>query len=91
MTLPSNQLLAYRFGPDSALEGETGGALRAVAANLEPGTAIAAVLVEHTWARALEDAIARTGGTHVVAEAVDASRITDVLPLLHAAAGGSGS
>jgi hypothetical protein len=29
---------------------------------LEPGAAVAAVLVEHLWARTLDEAVSRTGG-----------------------------
>jgi DNA-binding NarL/FixJ family response regulator len=36
---------------------------RALAASLEPGTALAFLLVEHYWAAPLFDAIAETGGT----------------------------
>src|SRR5213080_1060830 len=35
---------------------------RTLAKDLSPGTALGAVLVEHVWADALEDAVARTGG-----------------------------
>ena len=48
---------------EKALAGACGEAIRALEAALAPGGAIAAVLVEHTWARALADAIAQTGGT----------------------------
>src|SRR4051794_21767660 len=37
-------------------------AVRALAGALAPGGALAAVLVEHVWSRALSDAVARMGG-----------------------------
>jgi hypothetical protein len=40
--------------------------LHAVAESLAPGGAVAAVLVEHRWADAIEDAVARTGGAKVL-------------------------
>ena len=40
---------------------------------------MAAVLVEHVWATALEDAVARTGGTPVASEFVDATALTEHL------------
>jgi hypothetical protein len=50
---------------DSAVE-QLAGALR-------PGSAMAAVLVEHVWAGALDDAVSRTGGTPLASEFVDAT------------------
>ena len=46
---------------------------------LEPGCAIAAVLVEHVWAEALEDAVSRTGGNLLAGEFVDATALTPEL------------
>jgi hypothetical protein len=53
---------------------------------LAPGDALAAVLVGHQWARALEDAVARTGGTEVANAFVDADRLTGLESELLAAA-----
>jgi hypothetical protein len=39
-------------------------------ASLAPGEAIATVLVEHVWARALEDAVTESGGTPLTNEFV---------------------
>lgn len=59
---------------------------------LEPGAAIAAVLVEHKWARALDDAVSRTGGTPLASEFVDGAALADLAPeLLAAARRGGGS
>jgi hypothetical protein len=60
--------------------------LRDIGAALAPGAAIAAVLVEHTWARALEDAVTQSGGTAVAGEFVDAATLADVAPRRRAAA-----
>jgi hypothetical protein len=46
---------------------------------LEPGAAIAAVLIEHVWSAAIEDAVSRTGGTPVAREFVDATALTPEL------------
>ena len=141
MALPSRQLLAFRFGPGAAFEGqlvgalerlESGGALRIldvlfvvadeetgelIAINLqgktggltakllsfrldpaarrrtversleddlgkslEPGSALAVVLVEHVWARAFDDAVARVGGEALASEFVDAATLSELAP-----------
>jgi hypothetical protein len=59
-----------------ALDSEAGETLRELAKSLEPGAAVAAVLVEHTWAHALDDAVARTGGTEVANEFVEEAELT---------------
>ena len=41
-------------------------ALQRLGASLAPGGAVAAILVEHVWARALGDAVAASGGTAVL-------------------------
>jgi hypothetical protein len=61
--------------------------IRALGATLEPGDAIAAVLVGHEWARALGDAVERTGGIALADAFVEASRLNDLAAdLLTAAA-----
>ena len=68
-----------------------GDTLRELGSRLARGAAIAAVLVEHTWARALEDAISRTGGTPVASDFVEAASLAELAPeLLAAAASRSG-
>jgi hypothetical protein len=47
-----------------------------LASALDPGSAIAAVLVEHVWADALDDAVSRTGGTPLANRFVDAAALT---------------
>jgi hypothetical protein len=59
--------------------GIPGAAVEQLASTLEPGSAIAAVLVEHVWAEALEDAVSRTGGTLLAGEFVDATALTPEL------------
>jgi DNA-binding CsgD family transcriptional regulator len=49
--------------PADALAGFDPAGARALADSLEPGTALAFLLVEHYWAGPLFDAIAETGGT----------------------------
>jgi hypothetical protein len=55
------------------------GAVEQLAGTLEPGSAIAAVLVEHVWAEALEDAVSRTGGTPLASDFVDATALAPEL------------
>ena len=62
------------------------GTLRRLGEGLEPGAAVAAVLVEHLWARALDDAVAHTGGTPLASELVDAAALADLSPDVIAAA-----
>jgi hypothetical protein len=62
-----------------------GDTLRQLGARLAPGAAIAVVLVEHTWARALEDAISRTGRRPLVSSFVDAASLEQLGPELLAA------
>ena len=52
--------------------------IRELSGTLEPGAAMAAVLVEHTWARALADAVARTDGTELASEWVDATEFSQL-------------
>ena len=59
-----------------ALEAEgIGATLRELGAALAPGAALAAVLIEHTWARALGDAVSQSGGTPLSSEFVDATSL----------------
>jgi hypothetical protein len=63
--------------------------LHALAALLAPGEAMAAVLVDHRWARALEDAVARTGGTAVASEFVDTNALEGTALMAAAAPSGA--
>jgi hypothetical protein len=87
------RLLDFRLDPREreaatrrALEGVAGETVRALGAMLERGNAIAALVVEHTWANALAEAVARVGGTEVANELVQASRVSEVTQRLRAAA-----
>jgi hypothetical protein len=76
-------LLEFRLDP-VARQRATRKALRdrtveKLAGTLEPGAALAAVLVEHVWAGALEDAVSRTGGTALASEFVDATALAPEL------------
>jgi hypothetical protein len=82
-------LLGFRLDPaewrratERALSAE---GLRELAEVVKPGAAVAAVLVEHVLARALEEAVSRTGGTPLASEFVDAGRLADLSPRLRAA------
>lgn len=61
-------------------------AIRELAGTLQPGEAVAAVLVEHVWARAMQDALMRTGGTWSGGEFVDATELRQVADELITAA-----
>jgi hypothetical protein len=54
-------------------------AVEQLAGTLQPGSAIAAVLVEHVWAGALEDAVSRTGGAPLASEFSDATALAPEL------------
>jgi hypothetical protein len=68
---------------DRGVPGET---LRELEEALEPGTAMVAVLVEHKWARALEEAVSRTGGTPLANAFVETTELAELTPDLLAAA-----
>ena len=81
---------ARRRATEKALAGVAGvspDTLQDLARALDPGAAVAAVLVEHVWARALEDAAARTGGTLLATEQVQESVLAELTPSLLAAVG----
>lgn len=56
--------------------------LHRLAAALPAGGAMAALLVEHVWARAIDDAAARGGGSAVLAELVGEQRLAANAPRL---------
>jgi hypothetical protein len=59
---------------------ESAGTFRRLGEALEPGAALAAVLVEHVWLRALDDAVSHTGGTPLASELVEAAAFADLSP-----------
>jgi hypothetical protein len=56
--------------------GISGERVQALGGALEPGCSLAAVLVRHLWADALQEAVARTGGTPLADRFVDAPALT---------------
>ena len=54
--------------------------LREIGESLEPGAALVAVLVEHVWSRALEDAVSRVGGKALSADFVEAATLPELAP-----------
>jgi len=88
-----SQLLDFRLNPDArraatdrALAGGQAEIVQLLGRTVEPGAAVAAVLVEHVWAATLGDAVGRLGGTEAAIALVEAERLNDVAPLLVAAA-----
>jgi hypothetical protein len=79
-------LLGFRLDPgerrrmsEKALRaGAHSDALRRLGDALEPGAAVAAVLVEHVWVQALDDAVSRTGGRPLASELVDAGALGEL-------------
>jgi hypothetical protein len=57
--------------------------------SLAPGGAVAAVLVDHVWSDALDDAAERTGGTLLANDFVEAGELRELRAELLAAAGPS--
>ena len=85
------KLLDFRLDPaarrkatEQAIGGDASGGmadlLRDLGAALEPGTALAAVLIEHVWALALEDAVSRVSGRPLAIEFVEAARLSELPP-----------
>lgn len=67
---------------ERALAGDAGDLIRALADALEPGEAVAAVLVAHPWAATLDHAVARMGGAPLASGFVDAAALVELAPLL---------
>ena len=80
---------ARRRATDRALRAGTpgipGDVLRELGGGLAQGAAIAALLLEHTWAEALDDAVARTSGARLVNEFVEARTLAELAPELRSA------
>ena len=62
--------------------GDTARLLRNLGNGLEPRSALAVVLVEHVWARGVEDAVARVGGWALAGEVVDTAELSELAPEL---------
>lgn len=54
--------------------------MRDLGKSLEPGSALAVLLVEHVWARGMKDAVARVGGRALTSEFVDAAKLSELAP-----------
>ena len=74
------KLLDFRLDPASrggtaerSLEDDLG-------KTLEPGAALAVLLVEHVWAGAIENAVADLGGRALASEFVDAAKLSELSP-----------
>jgi hypothetical protein len=88
-----SRIIGFRLDPadrktatERALAGNAGETVRALGAVLAPGEAVAAVLLEHAWAAALTDAVARVGGTEVLSEFVGAGSVAELASRLLSAA-----
>jgi hypothetical protein len=66
-------------GRATGMPGET---VRELGESLEAGAALAALLVQHVWADALDDAVSRTGGTPLANSFVEATTLAEVAPNL---------
>ena len=81
---------ARRRATEEALDEAAGGIpaehLRELVGALEPGGALAAVIVDHVWTRTLDDALARTGGVAVLSRFVDTSGFAELATDIQAAA-----
>jgi hypothetical protein len=64
--------------------------LRLLGEMLAPGGAVAAVLVEHIWAHAIDDAVARTGGAALLSAFVAGTELAELSSELAAAAAKAG-
>jgi hypothetical protein len=71
--------------------GEERNPLRRLGETLQPGDAIAAVLVEHVWAHAVDDAVERMGGDALLSTFVDGTEIAELTSELAAAAARAGA
>jgi hypothetical protein len=81
------ELLSFRLEQSAraqatqrALEGQTGALVRSLAEKLEPGGAVAGLLVEHSWALMLSESTTRLGGTQLLSQFVDAGELSDAWP-----------
>src|SRR5689334_4657829 len=83
---------ARRTQTEETLAGPAGGIVRELASSLEPGAAVAGVLVEHAWAGVLAEAVARLGGSQLTNEMLETSASGEPwVRLLRASAGGADS
>ena len=74
------KLLDFRLDPAARLRTAEGSLESDLGKSLEPGSALVLVLIEHVWARAMEDAVARVGGTNLASEFVEAAKLSELAP-----------
>jgi hypothetical protein len=83
---------ARRRATERALAAGTPGipadTLKELGKDLAPGAAIAALLIEHRWAAALTDAVARTSGTPLLSEFVEQNTLAELTQELLSATSG---
>jgi hypothetical protein len=77
---PAARRKATELAVGGGASGDMADLLRDLGTALEPGAALAAVLVEHVWARALEDAVSRLSGRPLASEFVEAERLSELPP-----------
>ncbi|HEX6023343.1 MAG TPA: hypothetical protein VFZ00_15210 [Solirubrobacter sp.] len=82
-------MVSFRFDPrersratQRALDGDAAELVRELAETLEPGEAVAAVLVAHLWAATLDDAVGRMGGAPQANAFVEAATLGELAPQL---------
>ena len=87
-------LVTFRLDPEErrrateralAAGGPSAELIRDLAETLDPGAAVAAVLVAHVWADAFDEAVARMGGTQQASELVEAATLAELAPTVLAA------
>jgi hypothetical protein len=88
---PAARRLATERAFDAGTPGISGDTLRELGRALAPGAAMAALLIEHVWAQALQDAVARSGGEPLGGEFVEARTLAELAPQLFSAAARRGS
>lgn len=77
---------ARRRASERLLAGPVGDWARSLAEDLEPGSSVAAVLIEHSWERVLHDAVGRIGGIAQVDSFVESDQLADHLEKIGGAA-----
>ncbi|MGO9753496.1 MAG: hypothetical protein ACLP8S_33415 [Solirubrobacteraceae bacterium] len=83
---PAARRRATRRALAAGTPGISADTVRRLGEPLAPGAAIAALLIEHTWAQVLADAVARTAGTPLIDEFVQARTLAELEPELLLAA-----
>ena len=64
---------------ERALAGPSGPAIERLADRLAPGEAVAAILVDHVWARTLQRGVSATGGTLAVSAMVSQADLAELV------------